>query len=236
MTTRRIGLLAPMQPELKPLVKKLSLQRRTEGDTKLYDGTVGEVGVVATMTGIGMGPAKKATERLLDSAGVEHVVVVGIAGGIDPALHIGDLVVPEVVIDGRTEHEYRPAPLGDHTPKGTIWSSDDFHTEPEVLDRLRGRGVVALDMETGAVAEVCQQRAVPWSVFRSISDRSEDGIVDEAIFAITSPSGGANLKALAKYLLPKPWRVRKLARLAKDMNVATDAASDAAIEAFREPA
>jgi len=236
MTTRRIGFLAPMQPELKPLVEKLSLQRRTEGDTKLYDGTLDEVDVVATMTGIGMGPAKKATERLLDGAAVEHVVVVGIAGGIDPALQIGDLVIPEIVVDGHSDIEYRPAPLGDQTPKGAIWSSDDFHTAPEVLDKLRGRGVVALDMETGAVAEVCEQRGVPWSVFRSISDRSEDGIVDEEIFAITSPSGGANLKALAKYLLPKPWRVRKLAQLAKDMNVATGAASDAAIQAFRERA
>ena len=42
-------------------------------------------------------------------------------------------------------------------------------------------GVIAVDMETAAVAAVCARLGVPWSAYRGISDRLVEGIVDEAI-------------------------------------------------------
>jgi nucleoside phosphorylase len=38
-------------------------------------------------------------------------------------------------------------------------------------------------METAAVAEVCEERGVPWSVVRAISDRASDGSVDAEVLA-----------------------------------------------------
>ena len=47
------------------------------------------------------------------------------------------------------------------------------------LPALIAQGVVSLDMETAAIGECCEKRNVPWSVFRTISDRASDGSVDE---------------------------------------------------------
>src|SRR5204863_1489690 len=128
---RRIGFLAPMKPELRPLVQMLSLQPTENGD--VYLGTFGDTSVVATLTLIGTKPAAEATERLLRDHDVDHVVVVGIAGGVPPTVAIGDVLVPEVVVDAATGKEYRPSPLGDTAMRGRIRTSDDLNVAAPAL-------------------------------------------------------------------------------------------------------
>src|SRR5262249_689166 len=82
----RVGLLAPMTHELAPLVAMLGLEPRSDDPYTLHDATVGGVEFVATMTGIGMTAATEATHRILDDGPVDYVIVVGIAGGIEPGL------------------------------------------------------------------------------------------------------------------------------------------------------
>lgn len=230
--SRRVALLAPMRSELRPLVRVLALRRDRSGDGALWSGAAGGVAIVATMTGIGMGAAARATGRILDSAGVDHVVVVGIAGGIGPSVEIGDLVVPERVIDLASGTEHRPHPLGGSAPRGTLVTWDGLLVDPERMARLAREGVVAIDMETAAVAAVCERRGCPWSVFRAISDRADDASVDQAVFGLAGPDGGPNLPALARFLLTRPWRIPQLARLARGMRLAADAAATAAVRAL----
>ena len=227
----RVALLAPMVSELRPLLRKLSLERTRLGDADVHSGTAGSIDVVATTTGMGMGAAAEATERLLGSTKVDHVVVVGVAGGVGPTIEIGDVVVPEVVVDGRTGHEYRPAPLGESTARGRIVSSDQFGYQPDVITRFIGDGVVALDMETGAVAAVCESHGCPWSTFRAISDRGDDHTVDPAVLGLAHQDGSPNGPAVLRYLLRRPWRIFRLAKLGRDAGVAADRAAAAAIEA-----
>ena len=56
---------------------------------------------------------------MLDNLDVDHVVVIGIAGGLGPQVQVGDLLIPEVVINYDTGIETHPTPLGDHTAKGS---------------------------------------------------------------------------------------------------------------------
>ena len=170
-----------MTHELAPLVEMLGLEPRSDDPYTLLDATVDGVQFLATMTGIGMAAATDATNRVLDDGSIDHVIVIGIAGGLDPALDIGAIVVPEAVLHGDAGTTHVPALLGDHAARGTIRSSDEFLTDPAVHADLLANGVVGLDMETAAVAVVCEARGVPWSVFRSISDRPADGLVDGAV-------------------------------------------------------
>lgn len=225
----RVALLAPMQSELRPLVKKLSLQRSDDEDAVVYTGTAGDVEVVATLTGIGMQPAADAAERILTSSRVDHLIVAGIAGGVEPHCKVGDLIVPEVVVNGHTGTEHRPVPLGDATPRGTLVSSDDFTSAADDVARASRDGITAMDMETAAAAAVCEARGLPWSVFRVISDMAGD--TDGAVLGLVNPDGSPNLAAAARYVLPRPWKIPQLTRLARDAQAAADAAADAAIEA-----
>lgn len=230
-----VAMLAPMRPELAPLKKKIPLERVDEdGAPFTHKGAIGNVEVIAAMTGIGMTPARETTERLLDATTVDHLMVVGIAGGMGPSVNIGDLVIPEVVIDEASGSQYRPTNLGGAAARGTIVSSDRFGYSVAENTKMISEGVVALDMETAAVAEICAQRNVPWSAYRGISDRGDDETVDVAVLELGGTDGSANIGALVRYLLPKPWRIVHLARLAKGAKAATTIAADAAIGACRD--
>jgi adenosylhomocysteine nucleosidase len=227
-----------MPSELRPLVKKLGLRPSPSPvGTRVHEGLSGSASVVAAMTGMGTAGAAKAARRMLDAGDVDHMMVVGIAGGIDDRLAIGDVIRPGIVIDGASGDEYRPHPLGDGADPpdgGALHTSDEFIVDPERVAALRDRGVIAMDMETAAVAAVCEELGCPWSVVRAISDRSSDGMADEAVFQLAHPDGSPNLRAVARFVLRHPGRVPQLVRLGRDAGVATNAAAGAAAEACRQ--
>lgn len=231
---RRFAILAPMRPELRPLRRPLALRPRRGGDAAGFTGGLGEVEVVAAIAGIGTRAAARSAERLLDRAPVERVLVVGIAGAIAPELGIGELVVPERVLDLASGREHRPAPLAGAAARGTLATCDALLTRPEEAAALARRGVVAVDMETAAIAAVCERRGVPWSVLRAISDRAGTGPVDPEILRLAGPDGRPAALALARFLLARPQRVPQLARLGRDTRRATRAAAAAALAALDE--
>jgi adenosylhomocysteine nucleosidase len=216
----RVAVVAAMRSELKPFLRHL------EG------GRIGDIVVTARVTGIGTKAAGDATAAILDAEQIDRVVMIGIAGGVGQSVKIGDLVVPEVVVDARGE-EHRPAPLDGLEARGRMRTSDEIDVSVDEVARLDRRGFVALDMETAAVAEVCERRDVPWSVVRAISDHCDDGFVDSTVLAMTNSDGSPNLSAVARYLLPRPWRVVRLSRLARGARAATEASAAAAAEAIR---
>lgn len=224
----RVGMLAPMQCELQPIVRRLGM----EGDGSCYEGRVGDgVEVVAMLTNIGMANGASAARKMLEH-GVDHVMVVGIAGGLDEdQLKIGDVIVPETVIGRAMERTFRPTFVGDIVPRGTLSCGDDLITDPAALALMAVDGVIAVDMETAAVAEVCEDARVTWSVFRGISDFAGGGLIDGELFALTNPDGSADPAAVAQYLKDNPDRLEVLKQLAKDMEKATEGAAAAAIAA-----
>jgi nucleoside phosphorylase len=226
-----LAFICAMPMELSPLVKKLALEKTEVGGVTAHTGTLGHQPVVAIVTGMGTKLAKEGTERLLDAVPVERVVVVGITGAVENETPIGTLILPEVVVNSATGAEYRPEPLGDETPSGKMWTGDDLLTDPDALADLRGRGVVSLDMETAAIAESCEQRGIPWSVFRVISDRATDGSIDEEVFRLSNQDGTPNRRAIIRYFAKHPGRIPQMARLAKGATQATKTAADAAIRA-----
>jgi adenosylhomocysteine nucleosidase len=225
-----------MPSELKPLVKLLDLQprRHRRGTGASHHGSLDGDRVVATTCGIGTARARAATEQLLRAGQVDHVIVIGVAGGITAGL--GELVVPAVVVDAATETTYRPSALGSQPGAGILYTSDAFLTEAAVLRALSDRGAVAIDMETSGVAAVCERHGCAWSVFRGVSDDVFDPAVDDAVLALTRPDGSPNLGAVARFVAARPTRLRLLARLARDLGAATSVAASAAVAACREHA
>jgi adenosylhomocysteine nucleosidase len=234
-TTKTVAMFAPMIPELAPLKKKIPLERTDEGNgAYTHVGYVGNVKVVAVITGIGTKPAEETAERLLDGIQVDHAMVVGIAGGMGPTVEIGDLVIPALVIDEATGKEVRPAVLGDAKPRGTIVTSDKFGYDDDTNAKFIADGVVGVDMETSAIGLVCERRGVPWTAYRGISDRGDDDTVDIEVLKLGGTDGSLNAKALAWYLLRKPWKIKHLNNLRKGTELAVNAAADAAIAACAE--
>lgn len=234
MTSRpspaRVAVLAPMVSELRPFLKTAALVREPFGAAFVHRGTVGGTDVVATVTGIGMSSAADAAARVLEGFAVDHVVVMGIAGGVDPSLAIGDVVVPARVIDRHSGAEYTSTPLGELSRRGSLITTDTLFGPEDVVE-LRARGVVAVDMETSAIAAQCAARGVPWSAFRSISDHVGDAVVDDAVLGLMHGDGSLDVWKVARFLVSHPGQLKRLRDLARGAKVSTVAASAAAIRA-----
>ena len=225
----RIAIVAAMVQELRPIVRALGLAPDHDGLGHCFVGRSGNRAIAAAVTSMGTAAATSVTGDLLDRRPAEHVIVAGIAGGIAPDLSIGDLVVPEVVVDEATGVEARPVAIGGHEARGRMLTTDVLHNTPGALDELRAQGYVAVDMETAAIGAECESRGIPWSAFRAISDRAGDPNVDERVLGLSKADGHANPGAVARYLVTGPWRIPKLARLGRGMSQAVTASTGAVL-------
>ncbi len=231
-----LAFVCAMPMEASPLRRRLSLRGTRISTLEAYEGSLAGRPVVAVVTGMGTELASRGVVELLAAVEVDRVVVVGITGALHEETPIASLVQPESVVEAATGTEFRPHPLGPGTPSGVMWTSDGLTTDPDQLAVLRGRGVVALDMETAAIARRCEERGLPWSVFRAVSDRATDGSVDEDVFGMSNPDGTPNLRAVVSYFARNPTRIPLMARMARDARNATVRAADAAIDAVAGPA
>ena len=107
-------------------------------------------------------------------------------------------------------------------------TTDGLFDDEGVWGPILEQGFGAVDMEAAGVAEVCEAAAVDWSIYRGISDRPDERIVDQAVFGLSKPDGSADPVAVAKYLARDPRRAKALAHLNRCMQVAARLAADAA--------
>ena len=231
-TQAHYAFICAMPMELTPVVEKMGLTETTVGDVTMHAGKLGDRDVVAIVTGMGLDYATDGTTKLLDALPVAHVVVVGITGGVENETPIGTLVLPETVVHSQTGAEYRPTPLGGGTHAGKMYTAVGISCDTDIA-ALREQGVVGLDMETAAIAHLCDERGIPWSVFRVISDRPDSGI-DEELFKTSNMDGTPNEAALKAYFEKHPDRLESLAKLGEGATLAADTAAEAAIRACSE--
>jgi adenosylhomocysteine nucleosidase len=226
-----IAFVFAMPIELEPLVRSLALTETRINGVVVHEGTLDGRDVIATVTGMGTALATAGTRALLDAIPIRWVLVVGITGALENDTPIGTLVLPEIVVNSETGREFRPAPLATGTPAGKMWTTNGLTTRADDLAELRAQGVVSLDMETAAIAEVCESRDIPWSVFRVISDRASDGSVTEEVFKLSNQDGTPNVPAIERYMAEHPDRLPLLAKMADDAALATRTAVEVAISA-----
>jgi adenosylhomocysteine nucleosidase len=220
-----------MPIEVEPLVRMLALDESEVDGASFHTGTLDDRPVVAVVTGMGTKLATAGITRLLARFDVAWVLVVGITGALESETPIGTLVLPEIVKNSETGATFRPVVIGDEVHRGTMWTTNGLTTDAAALARLRAEGVVSLDMETAAIAEICEARGIPWSVFRVISDRANDGTVDEEVFHLSHQDGTPNVEAIERYMAEHPERLPLLAEMAKNAGLATRTAAEAAIRA-----
>ncbi len=94
--TPRTGLLTAFQPEWDALIAHLDHRDSHEiAGTRFLCGDLAGRAVVIAMSGMSMVNAAMTAQALLDHFTVEQLLFTGIAGGIDPEVRVGDVIVPE---------------------------------------------------------------------------------------------------------------------------------------------
>jgi 4-hydroxy-3-methylbut-2-enyl diphosphate reductase len=160
------------------------------------------VGPDTVLERCGMGPERvRGWLPRLDRLSPDAVAVAGVAGGLDPSLRPGDVVVATEVRDesGRI-HLRAAAPLvaelrrrGLRVRTGPVVSVDHIITHRSEREKLAANGAIAVDMESAAIvrAAIARQPDAPVAVVRVIVDT-----VDTPIARLRTLPAGA--KALGK--------------------------------------
>jgi nucleoside phosphorylase len=217
-----------MKPELKAIVKSFGLHPTPDDPVFTHAGSAGSWTVATLVTGMGPALAREATRKALAAGPSDHVMVIGIAGGLDPDLPVGSLMVPSKVRLYPEGPEFHAHPIPPRVADGALMTTDGLFDGEEVWRPILKQGFGAVDMEAAGVAEVCEEAGVAWSIYRGISDRPDEHIVDQAVFKLSKPDGSADPVALAKYLARDPRRAKALAHLNRCMQDAATLAADAA--------
>lgn len=90
----RIAVISAFQPELTLLLTRVEQPRKhVVNGVEFTTGTLQGKPVVVFLSGISMTNAAMTTQLALDRFRVSHIVVSGIAGGVNPGLRIGDVTV-----------------------------------------------------------------------------------------------------------------------------------------------
>jgi adenosylhomocysteine nucleosidase len=226
---RRVVVLAPMPLEMDAITTAFGLSPTSDAKGAPWTGRVGESEVTAIHIGMGPPLTRAAVNRVLDEGGADHIMNAGICGGLDPDLPVGTLINPEVLVLQSTGARYLHKPPGDVPLSGMLSTAEEVTFDVGLSKRLFAEGFIAVDMESAAVAEVCEARGCPWSVYRCIGDRYFDGLLDPRLVAMTNQDGSGNRAEIERLLAAEPDLMAKLEQLSKDTTNAARLAAEAAV-------
>lgn len=192
----KIGIIVAMQKELNLLLPLMAEAKCTSvNGFSFYSGEIGSREVVAMQCGIGKVNAAVGTMTMIDLFHPELILNTGVAGGTGGSAGILDIVVgtrvayhdvwcgpgtewgeaagcPRIFHTSDMVNSLRCLAEGDNVKHGLVASGDIFVSKPEEVVHIKEiyPDADAVDMESGAIAQVCYMRNIPFGCIRVISD------------------------------------------------------------------
>jgi adenosylhomocysteine nucleosidase len=243
------------------VVAALDFEARALGQRRPHAAGLGSLadGSLVSVCGIGGARAEQAARQLV-AAGVGGLLSWGVAGGLDPQLSCGTVVLPAEVLRRsdplettllrrfetcRAWRERLAASLPAHArlAAGALLTS----AEPVAAAAFKARmfqetQAVAVDMESAAVAEVAADHGLPFIALRVILDSARDSLPESILRAFAPAESGAppvaRIWPLLRLLRYAPADVGALLRHAAQYRVARRSLRDCArrTEPTRRPA
>jgi adenosylhomocysteine nucleosidase len=196
----RIGIIGAMEEEVKILRDAMTNKKvETIANSEFISGTLNGKEVILLRSGIGKVNAAMTTSILIQTYQPDYIINTGSAGGLNPELQVGDVVISTEVRHHDVDvtafgYEYGQVPqlppafkanqklaeiawkssqeLNVQTVKGLIATGDSFMNDPVRVEAIKDKfnDLQAVEMEAAAIAQVAYQFGVPFVIIRSLSD------------------------------------------------------------------
>jgi adenosylhomocysteine nucleosidase len=109
--------------------------------------------------------------------------------------------------------------LGGVTPGALLAAEATIAPAREKLAAHASTGAAAVDLESGAVAEIARRHSVPFAVLRAICDTARENLPPAALEAL-DPAGKITFLRVAHSLVRHPGQITALLALAAHANAA----------------
>ncbi len=204
-----VGIVAALPIEVGDLIDSLQRIRKYQAASlPVIEGEHEGKIVAVAMAGAGRPAARRAAELLVTGHRPSWIISAGFAGALNPTLDRNDLVLPGEVIDleGRQFAVHLPESLVAAVPhhQGRLLTVDRIildSTEKAELHRSLQADLV--DMESSAVAAVCEEKLVRFLALRVISDDARTDLPREVATLLTR-SGSYRIGAAIRAIWNRP--------------------------------
>jgi adenosylhomocysteine nucleosidase len=179
------------------------------------------------LSGMGEKAAREAAEGL-QHGGCTTLVSFGLAGALDSSLRPGDLVLPDSIHAGHqlsVDLDWRnrlrqQLPAHMKITSGILAASPNVLTSADAKRELaEATGACAVDMESGAVAQVAARAGIPFLAVRVIADPL-DFSPPPLLLSAVRPDGSADPVRLMALILRRSVTLGTLLRLGSQLRTA----------------
>jgi adenosylhomocysteine nucleosidase len=214
-----VAIIAALPREVAPLVKGWK-EERLPGNRTIY---LRKDAVVACA---GMGPSQaalavSAARALLP---VTKLISTGLAGACDPALPVGAIVQPSVIVDRNTGERFLDQEVGGPFEQLLISTTAIISVAEKQKLRL-AYDAAAVDMEAATVARLARAHGLRFSAIKAISDAADFDMSGLSGFA--TEDGQFRERAFAMHAAMRPWMWQRITALAKNSAKAVNALNEA---------
>ena len=227
-----IGITFALPSESSGLVRRLRAVQRHDN---LVSGKIDNRDVTILHTGVGAKACNERLEVLLHRTRPSLVISSGFAGAVSEDLRVGDLILARNFSDpGLLASAERI--LRDREPQVVrlFTSASIIDSVAERNEIARAADAASVDMETGAIADVCKIHGVPLLSLRIISDTANQPFPAPPSVLFDIERQRTNFGGLLAYLLREPGSVGRLFRFGRQIARARASLTDAIIALVRE--
>ena len=236
MEQKRIGLIAAMPEEIRPLLKMAGKYTKEKIDRfDAYRFTHGNVKVLLVKSGMGLENAASAANVLIKTLKPALIVNFGFCGGVKPGPQVGDIIVAHRILLNRDTL---------FSPQSGIVEEDAKLLSRSLADSLADRGFTVyggafitcadikskaemarsipswannpvLEMETAAVALTAARGGVPFIALRVVTDDAGEEL-DFTIGELTDERMNIRIGKVLMAVARKPRIIPQMLRLSKN--------------------
>jgi adenosylhomocysteine nucleosidase len=215
-----VGLVFALSSESGGFVDRLAGLIKTEGfGFVAREGGLNGRRMLVIESGVGREAAARATEALIQGHHPQWVISAGFAGGLDERLKQRDILVANSIVD-ESGHELKidfklpPAPK---LHVGRLLTVDRVVADPADKCALGEKhAALAVDMETLAVAQVCQQAKVKFLSIRVIIDEVNRTLPRDIDLLVRKKTTAGRLGAAAGAIVRRPGSIKDMWQLKED--------------------
>jgi nucleoside phosphorylase len=167
-------------------------------------------------TGVGEKACRARIEPFLDSQSFDVLISSGFAGGTDPSLGVGDLLLAENFSDPQLLARAQAVIV---SRVGRLFTAARV-VESDRAQLARANGAAAVDMETEWIARACAARKIPLLSLRAISDSVAAPFPLPPAVLFNLDRQRTNVRALGVHLICHPTAIVRLVRFARQIALA----------------
>jgi adenosylhomocysteine nucleosidase len=215
--TYRIGIIAALFGELKPLVSDWSQQADGAFLTQR-----GSVAAIAVARGIGVVRAEQAVAIAETYGHLDALVSVGWAGGASCGVQPGTAYEIGEIIDSVSGERYATSAVASPIKLATL---DHVAGRDEKRRFAETYGASLVDMEAAAVAQAARARGIPFYCWKAVTDIATEDLPDFNYFLDQEKQ--LRTRQVAAYALTHPRYVAPLLRMGRNSKSGADALAHA---------